>query len=51
MFDSRYPDGHPKKVNDIKLQKKFSCRPSIDLITGIRKSYKDYLKRYKDEIS
>jgi GDP-L-fucose synthase len=51
MFDSSYPDGHPKKVNDIKLQKKFSCRPSINLITGIRKSYKDYLKRYKDEIS
>lgn len=51
LFDSSYPDGHPKKVNDITLQKKFNCKPSIDLITGIRNSYKDYLKRYKDEIS
>jgi GDP-L-fucose synthase len=51
LFDSSYPDGHPKKVNDITLQKKFNCKPSIDLITGIRKSYKDYLKRYKDEAS
>lgn len=51
LFDSSYPDGHPKKVNDITLQKKFKFKPSIDLITGIRKSYKDYLKRYKDEVS
>ena len=51
LFDSSYPDGHPKKVNDITLQKKFNCKPSINLVTGIRKSYKDYLKRYKDEIS
>jgi GDP-L-fucose synthase len=49
IFDSNYPDGHPKKINNISLQKKFNCSPSIDLISGIRRSYKDYLKRHKDK--
>ena len=45
-YDKDYPDGHLKKINDIKLQKKFGCKPKIDLIKGINRSYKDFLKRY-----
>lgn len=49
IFNNRYPDGHPKKVNNIILQKKFNCIPSIDLISGIQRTYKDFLKRYKNK--
>jgi GDP-L-fucose synthase len=46
VFDPKYPDGHPKKINDITIQKKLGLYPRMDLISGISIAYKDFLKNF-----
>ena len=42
--DLSKPDGTPRKLLDITRLSRMGWRPSIDLETGIRKVYSDYLK-------
>jgi GDP-L-fucose synthase len=43
LFDSKYPDGHPKKVACIDKQKKIISNSIIDFRTGIKKTYDFFL--------
>ena len=46
LLDSRYPDGTPRKVLNIKKIKKLGWRPLTSLDTGIKNSINDYNKEY-----
>ncbi len=46
LLDSRYPDGTPRKVLNIKKIKKLGWRPITSLDTGIKNSINDYNKEY-----
>ena len=43
-FDPSYPDGHPKKIADIKKQLSLGIKSKISLKEGIKKTYNFYLK-------
>lgn len=44
IFDDKYPDGHPKKINDISIQTKLGIKNKFNLKSGIEKCYRGYLK-------
>ena len=46
LLDSRYPDGTPRKVLNIKKIKKLGWRPLTSLDTGIKNSINDFNKEY-----
>jgi GDP-L-fucose synthase len=45
IFNTEKPDGTPRKVMDISKIKSMGWEPKIDLETGIRLAYNDYLKK------
>ena len=45
IFNKSYPDGHPKKINDITKQKYLGCKIKYSLREGLKKTYKDFLIR------
>jgi GDP-L-fucose synthase len=45
FFNSKYPDGHPIKVANIKKQKYLGCRAKTSLEKGIRETYKYFLSK------
>jgi GDP-L-fucose synthase len=47
IFNTEKPDGTPRKVMDISKIKSLGWEPKIDLETGIRLAYHDYLKNTK----
>ena len=47
IFNTEKPDGTPRKVMDISKIKSMGWEPKIDLETGIRLAYHDYLKNTK----
>jgi GDP-L-fucose synthase len=46
-FDTKKPDGTPRKLLDISLAKKYGWSPKIELSKGFKITYKDYLKNKK----
>jgi GDP-L-fucose synthase len=44
IFDKSFPDGHPKKINNIKKQKHLGCKIKFSLNEGLKKTYNDFLK-------
>ena len=49
-FDTNFPDGHPKKVANIKYQKALKIKSQISLEDGIKKTYQYYLRKLKKDI-
>ena len=45
IFNKSYPDGHPKKINDITKQKYLGCKIKYSLREGLKNTYKDFLIR------
>lgn len=46
-FDNSKPDGTPRKLMDVKLLKGLGYEASIDLRSGLKITYSDFLKNYK----
>jgi GDP-L-fucose synthase len=46
VWDSSKPDGTPRKLMDSSRLFALGWRPQVDLETGIRLAYEDYLKRF-----
>ena len=44
VYDKKKPNGTPKKLLDISLAAKYGWKSKISLETGIKLSYKAYLK-------
>jgi GDP-L-fucose synthase len=44
LTDPSKPDGTPRKLSDSTLLRSTGWRPKIDLITGLRSTYLDFLK-------
>ncbi|PCJ98147.1 MAG: GDP-fucose synthetase [Zetaproteobacteria bacterium] len=49
VFDESKPDGAPRKILDSSQLFETGWKPEIDLNTGIRKCYNDYLRRFGNE--
>ena len=49
-FDTNFPDGHPKKVANIKYQKALNIKSQISLDDGIKKTYQHFLNKLKKDI-
>jgi len=45
-FDKTKPDGTPKKLLNVEKIKKLGWKAKIDLRTGLKLTYEDFLKRY-----
>ena len=45
-FDSKMPDGNPRKLLDSTLINELGWTPEIDLNSGIKKTYKWFLENY-----
>jgi GDP-L-fucose synthase len=45
VWDTTKPDGTPRKLMDSSRLLALGWRPQVDLKTGIRLAYKDFLKR------
>jgi GDP-L-fucose synthase len=43
IFDVTKPDGAPRKFMDSKLLNKLGWSPKVDLATGLKKAYTDFL--------
>ena len=46
VWDKSRPDGTPRKWMDSSRLFALGCKPQIDLETGIRLAYEDFLKRF-----
>lgn len=46
-FDTKKPDGTPRKLLDISLAKKYGWFPKVDLLNGFKLTYNDFLKNKK----
>ena len=46
VWDTSKPDGTPRKLMDNSRLRAMGWKPQIDLETGIRLAYKDFLKRF-----
>lgn len=46
VFDSRMPDGTPRKLMDSGRLAALGWRPTTDLLSGLKVSYRDFLSRY-----
>jgi GDP-L-fucose synthase len=45
VWDTSKPDGSPRKLMDSSRLLALGWKPTVDLATGIRKAYEDFLKR------
>ncbi len=43
-FDTKMPDGTPRKLLDCTRIKKLNCKPRVKLVDGLKITYMDYLK-------
>jgi len=46
LWDTSKPDGTPRKLMDSSRLFALGCKPQVDLETGIRLAYEDFLKRF-----
>lgn len=46
LFDSKKPDGTPRKLLNVDLLNNLGWKAKIPLIQGLKKTYKDFLKNY-----
>ena len=46
VWDTTKPDGTPRKLMDSSRLFALGWRPQVDLETGIRLAYEDFLKRF-----
>jgi len=49
-WDTTKPDGTPRKLMDSSVYLRLGWRPKVDLETGIRLSYADFLKCHESSI-
>ena len=47
VFDTTKPDGSPRKLIDVKRLENMGWNYSTDLVMGLKKTYKYYLKQVK----
>jgi len=46
IFNSKFPDGTPRKLLDNSLIKKIGWKPKVNLNEGIKSTVKWYIKKY-----
>ncbi len=46
-WDNSMPDGTPRKVLDVSYLTGLGWKPAMDLMTGIKRAYEDFLSRYR----
>ena len=46
VFNSKYPDGTPRKVVDSKIMRKIGWKHKVDLKTGLKIVYETFRKKY-----
>ena len=46
-FDATKPDGTPRKLMDSSRLKNLGWKPTVELATGLRNAYKDFLKHHR----
>jgi GDP-L-fucose synthase len=49
VWDTSKPDGTPRKLMDSSRLFALGWKPQVDLTTGIRRSYEDFLKRFANK--